>query len=128
LPALAVGLSNEERCLVLVNNFRQSQGKNSLAYSQKLTDMVMPHSMAMLQGKVPFGHAGFDTRFAQGVRRGSAAENVAMVDGVSDPVKSIVDQWIGSPGHRKNMLGDYREMGVAFARRNNLWYATQFFA
>jgi uncharacterized protein YkwD len=120
--------TDEQLCLDLVNKFRKEQGKGALVYSQKLTDIGMPHSIAMLQKKVPLGHAGFQQRAAQVEWAQATGENVAYTNGYSDPVREMVQGWIHSPGHRRNLLGDFNQMGIAFAKKDDLWYATQFFA
>jgi uncharacterized protein YkwD len=81
----------------------------------------------MLSGRVPLGHSGFHERAAEVPQAMGTAENVAYCDGFSDPVHTMVDGWIKSPGHRRNLLGDFNSMGTAFANRGGLWYGTQFF-
>jgi uncharacterized protein YkwD len=120
--------SDEQRCLDLVNDFRRSEGKPNLSYSKRLTEIAMPHSVAMLERRVPVGHAGFQERAAQVGMASATGENVAFVGGMSDPVKQMVNGWINSLGHRRNLLGDFNQMGIAFARKGDLWYGTQFFA
>ena len=88
----------------------------------------MPHTIAMLEKKVPLGHSGFNERSAKVPSAISCGENVGYEKGYSDPVKTLVDGWINSPPHRKNMLGDWNQMGIAFAHHGDLWYGTQFFA
>jgi uncharacterized protein YkwD len=119
---------DEQLCLDLVNKFRKEQNKPPVTYSQKLTDIAMPHSIAMLQRKVSFGHAGFQQRAAQVEWAQATGENVAYTNGFDDPVREMVQGWIKSPGHRRNLLGDFNQMGIAFAKKDDLWYGTQFFA
>jgi uncharacterized protein YkwD len=60
-----------------------------------------------------------------------SAENVAMSSGAGQTSESVatqfVNMWWNSPGHRTNMLGNYRSMGVGFHKRGNSWYGTQNF-
>ena len=60
-----------------------------------------------------------------------SAENVAMSSGSGQTPESVatqfVNMWWNSPGHRTNMLGNYRSMGVGFHKRGNSWYGTQNF-
>jgi len=83
----------------------------------------------MAEGRVPFGHKGFQGRMKRmpGVVRG-AAENVAWSSGSDDAGKTAVDGWINSPGHRRNMLGNYDECGIGVYQHNNRCYLTQLFA
>ena len=119
---------DQKRCLDLVNKFRKDNGKPPLAFSKVLSDIAMPHTQAMLDRKVPLGHSGFKERSEKASFAMSTGENVGYESGYSDPVKTLVDGWISSPPHRRNLLGDFNQMGVAFAHRGDLWYGTQFFA
>lgn len=59
------------------------------------------------------------------------AENVAMSTLPSeDPAQvaeRLVSNWESSAGHRANMLGSYRFIGVGVVRKGNQVYATQIF-
>jgi len=64
-----------------------------------------------------------------------AGENIYMGDrfdyavDVKTQARLIVDGWMTSPGHRKNMLDpNYTHMGVGVAARDKACYATQIFA
>jgi uncharacterized protein YkwD len=41
-----------------------------------------------------------------------AAENIAWGEGAHGTVRSIFSAWIHSPGHRENILGPYRQIGI----------------
>ena len=82
----------------------------------------------MAEKKVPFGHQGFQQRMrAIPFRINSAAENVAMNQGMADVAKVAVDGWISSPGHCKNLLAKhtYCAIGVYCNSVSNKWYLTQ---
>lgn len=80
---------------------------------------------------VPFSHQGFNERvqrfpfhYLQG-----AGENVAMSWNLGDPAKVAVDGWVKSPGHRKNLLGNFRYMGIGvYQNQEGRYYLTQMFA
>lgn len=59
------------------------------------------------------------------------AENVAMIyapDAEARKVaKTFVKNWYDSIGHRENMLGPYRTIGVGVTRRGGYVYGTQIF-
>lgn len=59
------------------------------------------------------------------------AENVAYSSSNSttadDVAKMFVNMWANSPGHRRNMLGDYDILGVGVTKKGNRYYATQIF-
>lgn len=74
------------RCLELTNNFRKMQGLPALIWNDELYRIGMEHSQNMAEGKVPFGHDGFQDRMRKVtfyVR--SFSENVAYNHNVGDP-------------------------------------------
>ena len=54
----------------------------------------------------------------------SAGENVAYTSG---PATSVVGAWMHSPGHKANILGNYRLTGVAVRKGGGYWWAAQVF-
>lgn len=96
---------------------------------QELNSIAEKHSEDMAKGKVAFGHTGFEKRSAKankeikGMHR--FAENVAY--GAST-AKEVVTLWKNSPGHRRNMLGPYKYIGIGIAKdRKGRIYYTQVF-
>ena len=119
-----------EEILKYVNQFRADNGKPALTMNPDMVETAAIHSTAMAKGTVPFGHDNFDLRFkyvsAKLGRINAFAENVAM--GKMD-ARQVVDGWAHSPGHRKNMLGDYNLTGIATATAaDGQIYFTQLFA
>lgn len=59
------------------------------------------------------------------------AENVAMTGGstadAAKLAKTFVTMWYNSEGHRKNMLGNHKGIGVGVSRNGRNAYATQIF-
>lgn len=128
-PGTFVGASADDKlCVDLVNEFRKKNGLGPLQYSKVLSDIAMPHTQAMLAKKVPLGHDGFQERSRKVPYAQGTGENVGYEKGYQNPIKTLVDGWINSPPHRKNMLGNFNQIGVAFAHNGDLWYGTQFFA
>jgi len=117
-----------EECLRLTNEFRAKHGLPPLKFSKELSQIALPHTQDMLSGKLQLGHEGFKQRAAQAKNATLTGENVAYCDGYSDPVKIMVDGWIKSPPHRKNLLGNFNTIGISLCNRGSLWYGTQFFA
>lgn len=117
---------DDNLCLQLVNKFRKENGLPPVIFNSSLAAIAMPHTINMLQRKVPLGHSGFDER-AKKAGMASVGENVGYCNGYSEPIKTLVDGWIHSPPHRKNLLGNFTQLGTAFAHNGNLWYGTQLF-
>lgn len=115
--------------LYYVNEFRRSKHLPALLANSYISSVALGHSRDMLTGKSPFGHDGFNQRISR--IRGKlgplhvAAENVA-----SGPMgaKEVVDGWLHSPGHRRNIMGDFKLTGIGVAEASNgMVYFTQIF-
>ena len=95
-----------------------------------LNAIARKHSEDMANGRCAFGHDGYDLRVSKIKKTikpcdGYVGENVAY--GASNG-KAAVDIWKNSSGHRKNMLGDYKYIGIGTARnRQGVIYYTQIF-
>ena len=120
------GLTND--VLKYTNQFRKSKGLPALIMRDDLNAIADKHSEDMAKGRCNFGHVGYEKREAQ-VKRifqsCSMAENVAY--GASTG-KEVVSLWKNSNGHRRNMLGDYKYIGIGIARdQRGVVYYTQIF-
>ncbi|MDL2345006.1 CAP domain-containing protein, partial [Deinococcus sp. MIMF12] len=56
---------------------------------------------------------------ATGLRVAGSAENIA---GGQDTPQAVVDAWLRSPGHCRNLMGDYTHLGVAHAEKADTRY------
>jgi uncharacterized protein YkwD len=129
VPPKAAATSVSRQILVFVNEYRRSKGLPALQPNSFISSVALGHSRDMLTGKTPFGHDGFRDRINRiSGRLGKlhvAAENVA-----SGPMgaREVVDGWLHSPGHRRNIEGDFRLTGIGLAEgRNGMIYFTQIF-
>lgn len=112
------------------NDFRKSNDCPALIMRDDLNAIAQKHSADMASGRVGFGHDGFDRRQQQ-VKASlktlrAFAENVAYG---ARSGKEVVEMWKNSSGHRRNMLGNYRYIGIGVATdyRGRIYY-TQVFA
>ncbi len=115
--------------LYYVNEFRRSKHLPALLANSYISSVALGHSRDMLTGKSPFGHDGFRQRIdrisGKLGRLHVAAENVA--SGPMD-AKEVVDGWLRSPGHRRNIMGDFTLTGIGVAEAaNGMIYFTQIF-
>lgn len=112
-------LSNEEiEAFFLTNDVRARHGKTKpFALSVPLS-LVARLKSADMGEQGYFSHDSptygdpFEMMREQGIKYRSAAENIAA--GQETPA-SVVDAWENSPGHLKNMLGDYEQIGIGYA-------------
>ncbi|WP_058557381.1 CAP domain-containing protein [Thiohalocapsa sp. ML1] len=109
----------EQQVLGLVNEYRDEQGLPRLISAPAITEIARGHSRDMAD-RGAISHRGFEGRFKalqEAVKAfRAAAENVAMNQGHADPAEQAVSGWLGSPGHRKNIVGDYGSTGVGIVR------------
>ncbi|MBR4336187.1 MAG: LysM peptidoglycan-binding domain-containing protein [Clostridia bacterium] len=122
-------VSSYERAVVdLVNNIRTSRGLGKLEENWELSRVARYKSRDM-QEKRYFSHTSptygspFDMMRAFGLVYRTAGENIAM--GYPTP-QSVVDGWMNSEGHRKNILNPaFTVIGVGYVSDGNYW--TQMF-
>ncbi|MGO9061651.1 MAG: CAP domain-containing protein [Candidatus Binataceae bacterium] len=136
-PEQIAGVSVEEtRILELVNREREKAGLTDLKLSGRLAVAARGHSYDMALRHY-FAHRSADGVSPEQRIRGSGieyaevAENIYMEDYPDQermPERAI-EGWLGSPGHRKNMLSPkFTETGVGTARAaDGSTYVTQDF-
>jgi uncharacterized protein YkwD len=127
IPAPAADIADD--VLAYTNSFRKSNGKAALIMKEDLNAIAQKHSENMAKGRTKFGHEGFNKRYNEAKKKyddfNSFAENVGY--GVKTG-KDAVDMWKASSGHRQNMLGNYRYIGIGVAKdRSGMIYYTQVF-
>jgi uncharacterized protein YkwD len=115
----------------LINEYRNSQGLKPLELNGSISKVAADHSRDMSKGKVDFGHEGFEQRaktIRQRIKLGFIAENVGASMGLADPEKEVVEGWLKSPGHLKNIKGDFELTGIGVAKsKKGMYYFTQIF-
>jgi uncharacterized protein YkwD len=142
-PAGGSQISSVEQAVFKYTNIaRQNNGKPALVWDEKLAAAARAHSEDMATNKL-FSHTGSDGR-TPGQRLNaigyySWGENIAAtgyynLNSNPDAVgKALVDMWMGSSGHKANILGtsiNFNRIGVGVAY-NSQYYgylATQDFA
>ncbi len=125
--------ANEEKVFELTNAERKKQDVSLLKLSAELSKIARAHSENMARQKkmdhVLDGKSPFDRIKATGMRYYYAGENVAWgPDNIGMP--AVMDGWMNSEGHRKNILSkDFTEIGIGIARNaDGQIYFTQLFA
>ena len=125
------------------NKYRASQGLQPLAHDAKFSFVARDWSLK--QGRAGnISHSGFPNsreavyRTEFGVSTDFNGENVAYTsmvggsdqsDAAAEAVaKEFAVMWWNSPGHRANMLGHFKKIGVGMYKTSRgAWYATQVF-
>lgn len=103
-----------------VNEHRMGMGLQPLKMNDFISQVAGKHSSNMASQKVPFSHDGFDKRVTtinKQIKTANAwAENVAYGPRTA---RAVVDMWLQSPGHKKNIEGNYNLTGIGIARSGN---------
>jgi uncharacterized protein YkwD len=112
-----------------INAYRLSRGLPALQLDSYLSEIATAHSKNMAENLTSFGHDGFESRmkeaFAHFQQPRGFAENVAYTPA---EVTTVVDMWLHSGGHRKNIEGPYNLTGIGIVfDQNGRGYATQVF-
>lgn len=115
--------------LFYVNKHRRAVGLPDLQLLTAASAEASKHSANMAARRTPFGHTGFEGRVSAISRSlgsvSAAAENVA--DGKLT-AQQVVDGWLHSPAHKKNMEGNYTLTGIGLATdAGGIIYFTQIF-
>lgn len=123
------GTAMEESVLYYTNLYRSNKGLNPLILNKTASEVAYLHSKNMALKKAAFGHTGFEDRIAaiqsKSGKMAAAAENVAFGQLTA---KEVVDGWIKSAPHRKNLEGNYTMMGLGYAKdARGVPYYTQIF-
>jgi len=132
----------EALIIVLVNDERHTYGLSALSQDGLLTSLAREHSTSMVENGF-FGHERYPGQrpFNYGQQPGTIrGENLAKIPTrrwVGGPYLSVqevcewaVSAWMGSPGHRANILESryvITGVGVAFSHDGNYLYITQMF-
>lgn len=125
-------LSMENKLIDLINEERLQHLLAPLEPWDELSVSARKHSKNMAAGTTQFGHDGFKGR-VKAIRKLTPhialAENVAYCYGKKDTLAAAVTGWMKSPGHCKNILGNYNTTGIGIAySKNGRCYMTQIFA
>lgn len=123
--------SFELQIIDLVNSTRLNRNLSRLNYSYMATISARKHSEDM-RDKGYFDHTNkegktpFDRMKNEGIIYTSAAENIAA--GQTSAIFAH-EAWMNSSGHRKNILGDYNNIGVgvSFGGDYKIYYTQNFY-
>lgn len=118
-----------------INAYRSSNGLPRLSYSFQMAQLARTHSENMTrqhsERNLSISHKGFKSRAraAQELGMTNVAENVAAVQLYGAPAAPrLVQGWIESKGHHKNIIGNYNTTGVGVhVTQDGAVYATQLF-
>jgi uncharacterized protein YkwD len=119
----------ETEILQYVNEDRKAHGLASLQMNEMESSLALKHSHDMAVGKVKFGHDGFNKR-AKAIQKelGSVEVGENVAEGPMT-AREVVDGWLNSPGHKKNIEGNFILTGIGYDldKKGNIYF-TQIFS
>jgi len=119
----------ENEILQFVNEDRKQHNLKLLQMNTLESSLALKHSGDMAAGKVKFGHDGFNSRAKTIQKELGATEVGENVASGSMTAREVVDGWLHSPGHKKNIEGDFILTGVGYVRdKKGDIYFTQIFS
>ncbi|MFJ1268281.1 CAP domain-containing protein [Legionella lytica] len=115
--------------LVHINAYRKQHGLSPLKMDNDMVREARQHSLDMATHRMPFGHQDFAKRITrlhkQLKNTGAGAENVAYN---YKNAQIVVQQWVRSSGHKRNIVGNYDLTGIGVIRdKQGKLYYTQLF-
>jgi len=119
----------EEDILYYVNIDRKSKGLKPLKINEVESAIAAQHSRDMASGRTPFGHEGLEAR-AKKIRKQLGSITMVGENVASGPMtaKEAVEGWLQSPGHKRNIEGDFTLTGIGWAKgKKGMIYFTQIF-
>ena len=125
LPISANAMFPEEEVIALCNEIRREHGLPLLSVNWEAARAAR-HKTEDMKAKGYFGHNSpvygsiFDMLKNFHISYEYAGENIAM--GLATP-QDVVDAWMASPGHRKNILDEkFITAGVGYTKDGNVHY------
>lgn len=122
----------EDKLFFLVNQERNSRGLAELQFDPQLRALARAHSQKMFREKqLAHDFPGYDRLGQRAALAGlyfhEIGENVAKGD--TFVMRFFHEQFLASPGHRENILGNhFRQLGIGIELQDNMYYVTQEFA
>jgi uncharacterized protein YkwD len=112
----AAAAAQEKTMLCLVNRARKGRGLAPFAAPRSLARAADGKSADILRCD-EFSHEACGREFTHwidrvGYRYCAAAENIAYASGSYATPRTIFNLWMNSSGHRRNILGSYRDIGI----------------
>lgn len=125
-PASAALSTPEKKLVSLINKARTKRGLGKLKVNGALSKKARKHSTAMMKQGNPVMHSSTKQLFnymdgANCVAR--IGENV----GTASSVTEMHQAFMKSPGHRHNILGSWKKVGVGIRISNGRFWTTELF-
>ncbi len=122
----------ERRAFKLINQHRRDEGLDAMKWNAKVAKIARIHSKNMAQGRIEFGHGGFNKRYQKILNKipnvKSVGENVAYTTVTPGTAKHVVNLWLNSAGHLANIeTPEFNVSGMGVGKKGRYYYFTQIF-
>ena len=118
----------EKDILRFVNEDRKLHNLPLLQLNDMESSLATKHSTNMAEGKTKFGHDGFEKR-AKTIQKelGSVEVGENVAEGQMS-AREVVDGWLNSPGHKRNIEGNFTLTGIGYAmnKKGNIYFTEIF--
>ncbi len=102
----------EAKLVTLINDYRVSQGLNTLQVVNHISYKSQEHNEYMIDNNV-VNHDYFEQR-SKNIIQVLGAERVGENIAYNYPTpEAAMQAWLNSPGHKANILGDYTHFGMS---------------
>ncbi|MGC6431849.1 MAG: CAP domain-containing protein [Jejuia sp.] len=120
-------LTIAEEILMIVNTHRASIGENALEFDTLANDLAYEHTLYMIDQQ-DINHDDFDARSDRLFSEANASRTGENVAYGQPTAQAVMDAWLNSSGHRKNIEGDFTHIGIAAVKSTSgRYYYTQIF-
>ena len=120
-------LTVADEILQIVNDHRLSIGENTLEINTLATNLANEHTEYMI-AQNDISHDDFNQRSDRLIDEENATRTGENVAYGQRSASAVMEAWLNSSGHRKNIEGDFTHIGIGVIKNDaGVYYFTQIF-
>lgn len=120
-------LTVADKILQIVNDHRLSIGENTLETNTLATNLANEHTEYMI-AQNDISHDDFNQRSDRLIDEENASRTGENVAYGQRSASAVMEAWLNSSGHRKNIEGDFTHIGIGVIKNDaGVYYFTQIF-
>lgn len=120
-------LTVADEILQIVNDHRLSIGENTLETNTLATNLANEHTEYMI-AQNDISHDDFNQRSDRLIDEENASRTGENVAYGQRSASAVMEAWLNSSGHRKNIEGDFTHIGIGVIKNDaGVYYFTQIF-
>jgi uncharacterized protein YkwD len=125
-PASAELTDKEKKLVSLINKARGNHGKSKLQVSGKLSELARKHSNVMINQNNPVKHSSTNQLLSY-MNKANCVAKIGENVGAAWEVPEMHQAFMKSPGHRQNILGSWKKVGVGIKKSGGRLWTTELF-